>query len=91
MPQALFWLGNMHLSGLGVEMNATRAYHYLYLAAEANHPQAQLMLSSLYACGYGAPRNTTAAVFWIDMARKTMSQSVDFLSFNVTQLTGFDT
>lgn len=88
LPQALYWLANMHLSGLGVPMNATLARGYLHAAAFQHHPQAQMTLGSLYASGYGGVHNQTLANYWFSRAREGFSYFNTSLvpSQNLTEL-----
>ncbi|KAG2433559.1 hypothetical protein HYH02_012676 [Chlamydomonas schloesseri] len=62
-PDALFYMGVMHLKGYGVRRKSVqRALSYFTLAAHAGHSLAQYNAAVMHLAGKGTPRNCKPAV-----------------------------
>ncbi|KAG2498098.1 hypothetical protein HYH03_003856 [Edaphochlamys debaryana] len=62
-PDALFYMGVMHLRGYGVRRKSVqRALSYFTLAAHAGHSLAQYNAAVMHLAGKGTPRNCKPAV-----------------------------
>ncbi|PNW85669.1 hypothetical protein CHLRE_03g197400v5 [Chlamydomonas reinhardtii] len=62
-PDALFYMGVMHLKGYGVRRKSVqRALSYFTLAAHAGHSLAQYNAAMMHLAGKGTPRNCKPAV-----------------------------
>ncbi len=62
--------GQFHGWTPGFAQDYRKAFHWLSLAAQANHPRAQYMLGILHAQGWGAPRDSTRAVEWFTQSAR---------------------
>ena len=68
-PEAMFWLGRMHLLGHGpsaASPDADRdAARWFFEAARRNHAEAQYYLGLLFMAGTGVQRDEVQALRWI--------------------------
>jgi TPR repeat protein len=55
----------MHMNGLGVPRNASKARGYFEAAAKENVPAAFTALGYMYYKGVGVPRNVSAGEAWL--------------------------
>lgn len=63
-PQTLFALGVMHMRGLGVERDRSRAVAYYRASAELGFASAQFNLGLAYYGGKGVERDPGQSLFW---------------------------
>lgn len=66
--QAAYFLGRIHLEGIGVAADAARGAEYLEAGAEAGDPELQGLLAYLYAEGEGVPQSLITALKWATLA-----------------------
>ena len=71
---AQYQLGNMYLSGKGVEQKYFMAVHWLRKAAEQREAMAQYSLGMMYAQGKGVAQNDAEAIYWY---RKAAEQDLN--------------
>lgn len=62
--RAQFYLGEMHVDGMGMPVNLDKAVRFYRQAAEQEHPGAQARLGMLHAKGRGLPQNYAKAFAW---------------------------
>ena len=67
-PEALYFLGRMYETGLGVEKDSARAADFYRRAADGNHVAAQYEYGNLLVLGEGVAQDLAAAYRWTYMA-----------------------
>ena len=63
-------LGRLHLAGLGVERDFTRAFAWIRKAAAQGYPEGEYHLAWLYLAGVGAARDDARGAHWMARAAR---------------------
>ena len=66
--QAQHLLGDLYLSGRGVDKDARKALNWYITAAQQGYVEAQYMAATCYYEGYGVFKNMKNARFWFSKA-----------------------
>lgn len=66
--EAQFLLGQLYLTGTGVDADRKTAFNWYLAAAEQGHTEAQYVLSQAYEAGMGTDADPEAAVLWLRKA-----------------------
>ncbi|WP_167853571.1 SEL1-like repeat protein [Roseovarius aestuariivivens] len=75
---AQYLLGQLYLTGTGVEKDATSAYTWYLAAANQNMAEAQYTLSQLYDAGLGTAVDPATAVTWLRSAAENGHHPAQF-------------
>ncbi len=67
-PEALYFLGRMHETGLGVEKDSAKAADFYRRGAQANHAAAQYEYGNLLVLGEGVKQDIPEALKWMYIA-----------------------
>lgn len=67
-PEALYFLGRMHETGLGVEKDSAKAADFYRRGAQANHAAAQYEYGNLLVLGEGVAQDLLEAYKWMYIA-----------------------
>lgn len=81
--EALFVLGSLSMSGLGMPQSTQAAFDYCRRAAELNFAEAQYELAAMYALGRGTDVDNAKALEW---ARKAVGQGNTKAKYSVGRL-----
>jgi hypothetical protein len=67
-PRSQFWIGYMHLEGLGLPQDFSQALKWLQRSADHGENGAQYQLAGMYAEANGVPRDLVSAYMWLSIA-----------------------
>ena len=67
-PEALYYLGLMHVMGQGVGRDPQAGVRWLEMSAERGFTDAASTLGNMYASGLGVPMDSAEAMKWLELA-----------------------
>ncbi len=67
-PEALYYLGLMHIMGQGVRRDPQIGVRWLKQSAEGGFTDAASTLGNVYASGLGVPMDSAEAMRWLELA-----------------------